>query len=485
MIERIQNARELCASGKTNLRQSLVAILEAGLEASDPYENVKSLFRIERNRLLIGRGEFEPPGDPRTGAAEFDLGTIGRILVVGAAKGVQRAAKAVEDTLGDRLSGGHVIDKKGAPRILERIGVTMGSHPAPDADCETGSRRILETITGLTERDLVITLAGNGISSLLTLPLDGLSIEDVRETTRVMQIEKGVPTNDLNAIRNHIDQLKGGRISRLIHPAQMVHIVLYEPLPYQYLMYEDPWLHTLPDSTTFATAIDVVDRWDAWGAIPGPVRRVLEERDPANETVKAEEFGRMSFRIFEVMPQRGGIPFAALEKARSLGFSPVILAEKMMNVEASQAAIVIGTIALTVEKYGEPVKPPCALFSSGEMVVAVKDESGIGGRQQEFVLCAAKLIKGSDRIAIGSVDTDGTDGPGTQFASGEGLTDIPCLAGGVVDGTTVAEAERMNVPIDRELLRHNTTPVLLKLKSGVLATPNIRMDDLTVVLIDR
>ena len=106
----------------------------------------------------------------------------------------------------------------------------------------------------------------------------------------------------------------------------------------------------------------------------------------------------------------------------------------------------------------------------------------MGGRNQEFALCTAQEIAGSKRIVIGSVDTDGTDGPGIQFTSGP--KNIPtCLAGGVVDGETVTEAENAGINIVEELKKHNTSSPLWKLNSGVLATPNISMIDLTVALV--
>jgi len=128
---RIANAATLTTHGNSVGRRAMVEILEAGLQAADPYWNVRELVRLEGDRLVVGNPRFEPEGCPVTGDEVFDLANVGRILVVGAGKGIQRAVKALEDVLGDRLSGGHVIDKKGNPVILERIGVPLGAHPVP------------------------------------------------------------------------------------------------------------------------------------------------------------------------------------------------------------------------------------------------------------------------------------------------------------------------------------------------------------------
>jgi len=483
MRTRIQNMDTLVSTGNVAGRKAVVEIIEAGLQAADPYDNARKLVRLEGGRLVVGCKEYEPAGAPRTGDEVYDLDKTGKIYVFGAGKGVQRAAKAIEDVLGDRLTGGHVVDKKGHPVILERIEVTLGGHPAPDEDCARGCERIVELARDLTEDDLVFTIAGNGVSSLLTLPAPGLSMDDLRTTTYVTQVQRGTTTGDLCPIRNHLDMMKGGRISRYVHPAKMIHILTVDAGAYDDLMHRNFWLHTLPDHSTFQMAVDNLKAEDAWEAVPESVRSHLMAADPRYETVRAAEFEQTSSRIFGLMPghrQTAKLP-PAMNKAEELGYRSVILTEELMGIEASHAGTYVASIARTIERTGQPIAPPCALFASGELIVTVGKERGMGGRNQEFTVSAARNIAGSRNIVIGSVDTDGTDGPGTQFA--DAAEDAVCLAGGIVDGTTAGEAERVGINIVEELKRHNTTPVLQKLRSGVVATPNIGLIDLTVALV--
>ena len=151
-----------------------------------------------------------------------------------------------------------------------------------------------------------------------------------------------------------------------------------------------------------------------------------------------------------------------------------------LSAEAREAAKILAQIAQSIDQHGTPFKPPCVLLSGGELLVAVGKENGIGGRNQEFALSAALKIQESKRIVIGSVDTDGTDGPGNQFNTTEKM---PTLAGGLVDGETVREAKEKGIDIFSELKKHNTTPALLKLASGIMATHNVSLGDLTAVLI--
>lgn len=140
-----------------------------------------------------------------------------------------------------------------------------------------------------------------------------------------------------------------------------------------------------------------------------------------------------------------------------------------------------GCIAREVESSGQPVKPPVALFSGGEMVVSVGSEPGIGGRNQEYAVAAALRISGSENIVVGSVDTDGTDGPGHDVDDGLGLPH--CLAGGIVDGYTLAEAGALGVDLVSELRHHNTSPALWRLGCGVDAVPSVSAQDLTVIMV--
>jgi glycerate 2-kinase len=483
METRIQNMATLLSTGNVSGRKAMVQILEAGLQAADPYHNARRLIRIEGGKLIVGNPDFEPTGSPRTGDQVYDLSEIRNIYVAGAGKGIQNVARAMEEILGDRLTGGHVIDKKGHPVILKKIGVTLGGHPAPDDDCVRGCEKILELTKGLTERDLVFTCVANGVSSLLTLPASGLTLEDLRQTTLVTQIERGMTTRELNPIRNHLDRMKGGRISRYFHPAKMIHIISIDPGGYDQRMHQNYWLHNLPDCTTFQDAIDSLKRYDAWEAVPEAVREHLIKADPREETQKAKDFEKMSFRIFGLMPGywQSGKLVPAMKKAEELGFKSFLVADQLTEIEAGQAGIYMASMANTIAGRGQPFEPPCALFSSGELVVTVGKEKGIGGRNQEFALSAALKIAGSENIVIASVDTDGTDGPGFQFSNGE--KDIPCLSGGIVDGMTVEEAKKKAVDIIGELKKHNTTPALWKLNSGVVVSPNISVIDLTVALI--
>lgn len=465
----------------------MLDILEAGLRAADPYYATLGVLQRADDILTVGGDLYAPAHSPLPGPEVIDLRQVGRIFVVGAGKGIQGAARALEEVLGDRLTGGVVIDKHNTPRSLTRIEVVYGAHPIPDEGCTVGCERILEIARDLRPDDLVFTLMGNGVGSLLTLPAEGVTIEDVRQVVYTYQIERGGPTVDLIPIRNHLDRMKGGQISRYLQPARVVHLIAFYRPPSYAEMLTSPnyrWLHTLPDETTFADAIARMHKWDVWDAAPQSVRDYLSRSNHGYETLKNADFEAMHTRVFFIFPPELGMVPTARAKAQELGFKTHVLVDGYtMLVEACQMGRIVANLALHSEMVADPFVPPVALLSSGEMLVTVGQERGMGGRNQEYSVSAALEIGGAQRIVMGSVDSDGTDGPGHQFVEGDDYAVIPVLSGGIVDGSTQPRAAAQGMDLAAALKRHDTSPALYALGDGIVATAAMSMGDLSVTLI--
>jgi glycerate-2-kinase len=483
---RILNSSILLDHGDIHGRQLMLEILEAGLRAADPYHAMQGALKLDGDILTIGGDLYAPPGAPLPGPEVVDLRQVGRIYVLGAGKGIQGAARAVEELLGERLTGGVIIDKHGTPPLLERIELVYGAHPVPDEGCVQGCERMLALAADLRPDDLVLTMMGNGVGSLLTLPVAGVSLDEVRQVVYVFQLEKGGPTVDLIPIRNHLDRMKGGQFSRYLQPARAVHLIAFYPAPYTDMM-NSPyyrWLHCLPDETTAADAITQMQKWEVWSSAPAAVRNYLTQAQGRQDTLTIAEFERMNSRIFCLFPPTLGMAPTACAKAAALGFKTHILFNNhTMMAEASQVGKVVGNMAKHSARDGDPFAPPVALISGGEMLVTVGQERGMGGRNQEFALSTALELAGTERVIVGSVDSDGTDGPGHQFVEGDDYTAIPVLAGALVDAGTVVRAHALDIDLQGALRRHDTSPALYRLGDGIVATAAMSMGDLSVTLI--
>lgn len=484
---RIKNKDVLSSHGNTEGRKIVSELLDAGLDSIDPYLRVKKLMEVKEGNLIFHTEGFEMKEDPHSGALSYKLSDFDRIFVIGAAKGIQRAALAIEEVLGDYLTKGHVIGKHGEDVICKKIGVTLAGHPVPDEYCIEGCRKIEEMLSDVTEKDLVLTVFGSGCGSLFTYPAEGISMEDISRFTHMMQIEKGVPTSDLNQIRTHIDRFKGGRITRMIEKATIVNMVTADPskmstpvlrVNYFEMLRHNTFFPTVATASTYKDCLDIIKKWDAWDETPESIKNHLLAGGSHNENMSVEEYESFNARFFGLVFKDSTIYPAVRERAKEMGL-PCIMLSEYMEAEAREAGFVDGNLALCCERLGEPFRGPVVLMSSGENVVTVGKESGIGGRNQEYAIGAAMKIAGSKKVVIGAVDTDGTDGPGGFLYPGA----PECLSGAVVDGYTLEEAKNEGINLWDALKTHGTSEPLWRLDSGVWAEKSISALDLRIILI--
>ncbi len=484
---RILNKEQLVSHGNEEGRGIVCELLDAGLDALDPYYRVKELVKVIDNKLVLDDRGFEMREDPHSGPAVYDLKDYDRIYVIGAGKGIQRAALGMEEALGEHLTGGHVIGKHGDGIICKKIGVTLAGHPVPDEFCVEGCQKIEALAKDITERDLVITISGSGCGSLMTYPAGDITIDDIAAFTHLMQIKKGVPTSDLNPIRTHIDRFKGGRISRMFLPATLIHMTTADPsklntpvlrVPYFEMLRTNTFFPPVCAAYTYGECIEIIKKWDVWEETPESIKKHLMSGTPETENMSVEEFESIGARFFGLIFKDSTVYPAVKKKAAEFGI-PCLMLSEYQEAEAKEAGNVDAAIALTAERLGEPFKPPIVLMSSGENVVTVGAESGVGGRNQEYCTQAAFRIAGSKRIVIGAVDTDGTDGPGGFDYEGA----PECLAGAIVDGYTVEEAKEMGIDLSAGLKTHGTSESLWRLNSGVSAVHNVSALDLRITLI--
>lgn len=484
---RMKNKAALTSHGNIKGRKIVTELLDAGLDAIDPYYRVKALIHVENGKIILNTEGFEMKDDPHAGPLEFDLRDYDRIFVIGAAKGVQRAALGFEEALGDLLTAGHVIAKHGEEIICKKIGVTLAGHPVPDEYCVEGCKKIEQLMTGLNSRDLVFTVFGSGCGSLFTYPAEGISIDDIADFTHLMQIEKGVATGELNQIRTHIDRFKGGRLLRQLMPATVVNTVTADPsktdtpitrVSYFDMLKVNTFFPTVATASTYEDCISIIKKHDAWGKTPDSIKRHLLAGTAETENMSVSEYESLGCRFFGLIFKDATVYPAVRRRAAELGVRCVMLSE-YMQAEAREAGFADAGVALCSERSGEPFGAPVVLMSSGENVVTVGRKSGIGGRNQEYCIAAAMRIAGSKKIVIGAVDTDGTDGPGGFKYPGA----PECLAGAVVDGYTAGEAREAGIDLDLALKTHGTSEPMWKLNCGVDAESNVSALDLRIIYI--
>jgi len=444
----IQNTEELLSHGNRSGRKVVLDILEAGLRASDPHENVCKLVRIEDGKLIVG-GE-EMVGSEGRKPLVFDLSQVGHIYVLGGGKAAQRQAQALEDILGDRIAGGHVNAKKGDTVRLKRIGVTLAGHPIPDEDSVEGARKIVEIARRARKGDIVFFSESGGGSALLTLPAPGVTLQDLQDLNRVLYFERGASMWDTNAVRNMLVLLRGREV-RYVGEATFIQISTDERPPRVRVHAARRSYERLDHEEAYRYAVEVLQAYRCWDRVSESIRQFLLAADPQYGQLTAEERARMHY--YRVMGPEYMLE-AAQQRARALGLKATIVASSLSDVEAKSAGDMLAYMAQEAEVYGRPLQPPCALLCGGELLVTVGDGDGVGGRNQEFVLSTAPRIAGSNRTIVASVDSDGSDGP----------TD---MAGGIVDGFTVERAQAAGLDVFEAMRQHNSSPLLRELGDAI------------------
>jgi hydroxypyruvate reductase len=323
----------------------------------------------------------------------------GRLVVIGAGKASAAMAKAVEDHWHGPLSG-LVVTRYGHALGCRHIEIVEAAHPVPDAAGAMAARRLLQTVEGLTADDLALCLISGGGSSLLPLPLPGLTLADEQALNRAL-LTSGASIGEMNCVRRHLSAIKGGRLAAACHPARVVNLLLSDvPGDDPIDIASGP---TVPDATCCADALDIVRRY----AIDLPRRALVLLDSVEGESLKPGDPRLPSIETHLVATPQMALE-AAATVARAAGITPYILGDAIEG-EARDVGKALAGIALQVARRGQPFDTPCVLLSGGETTVTVRG-SGRGGRNVEFLLSLAIALDGQPGVSALAGDTDGVDG---------------------------------------------------------------------------
>ncbi len=470
----IKNRRELLSKGNIRGRKIALDIIDHTMQAIDAYGLTRKLVSLEGNLLKID-------------SLTFDLAHRNNIYVLGAGKAVLQIAEALEDVLGDRITKGVIIEKKlngmtrGLERIkkLKRIKVLQGDHPVPDEVDVSGAKEMLEIAKSAGEGDLVFFCVQGGCTCQTTLPVEGLNLEEVRETTDVL-LKSGANVEEVNVVRAAITLLSDGRLAQYVHPAEIINIVVNDGVwgfaqGWRLESCALGWGPCVPapdlgqDELSFMNS--TLKKYSSRKQIPGAVRNHLKLADTKASLQTVEDFKKSGIKYHSFVladPETGAE--AAYKDAKQMGLSSMILSTTIEG-EASQVGIVLASFAKEIVKNRRPLKPPCALIAAGETTVTVVGGHGLGGRNQEAALSAALKIDGGQDIVIVSIGTDGTDGP------------TP-IAGGIVDGDTVQRSREKGIDLVANLKKHNSSHVLAALGDAIYFNePGNNVCDLALIIV--
>lgn len=411
-----------------------MSAFRAALVAADPAKLVRRSVKLDGEILRVGR-------------LKIPLDGFRRVFVLGGGKATGAMAMEVERLLGGRITDGvvNVPDYLPLPR-LGRISAHPSTHPYPTLKGVEGVREMIKLADISREEDLFLCLFSGGGSSLMPSPAEGVSLEDKVATTKLL-LKSGADIGEMNVVRRHLSSFKGGRLAERLRSSTVVSLVISDVPGDRFdTVSSGP---TAPDSSTFAQARKVLGKYHIWNKVPASVRALISqgERGEIPETPKPRSL--IFRRVHNILiGSNKNARVAAYRHLTARGI-PTRLHRGFYQGEAAK----VGE-SLASELLRGP-KGPRALVAGGEATVVVMGE-GKGGRDQELVLSAARLLRGRGPATFAALATDGIDGP-TE------------AAGAIADDTTVDRGLGLGLNPDRAIYDNDSNSYFRKL-GGLLVT---------------
>ena len=434
--------------------------------ATDPSAFLQTLFQaaVTRALPLHNTAAFLPP-PPK-----------GRTLVLGAGKAGGAMAQAVEALWPtDAPLSGLVVTRYGhtPPRpagLAQRIEVVEAAHPVPDAAGLEAAQRILALTQGLTADDLVLCLISGGGSALLTLPAEGLSLQD-KQRINAQLLESGAHIGEMNCVRKHLSRIKGGRLGAACAPARVVTLTISD------VPGDDPSTiasgPTVADASTCADALDILRRYGI--EVPQAVEIALQAG--TLETPKPGDAAFAGHGLHLIATPQQSLQ-AAADAARAAGIAAYILSDEIEG-ESREVAKVHAALARAVAKGQGAFQKPCVILSGGETTVTIRPRApgaadtpkGRGGRAGEFCMGLAQALQGMEGVWALAADTDGIDG-------------VEDNAGAQVAPDTLARAAALGLKITDHLQRNDAYGFFSALDDLVVTGPtHTNVNDFRAVLV--
>ena len=422
-------------SSRRARRLSLFA-LQAALNAIDPASSLQSWLKVSDGRMFAG--DFS-----------FPLSRFKRIVIISVGKASSSMMRIALKTLkGAEISGILVVPKgEATPQVDKRVEVFFAGHPLPDEDGLQASRRVMSLAQSTKNDDLLLCLISGGASAMLPAPPPSIPLRDKTDVTSRL-IRSRATIHEINTVRKHLSQLKGGRLVEMSRASAIVSFIMSDVTgnPVSDIA-SGP---TAPDPTSYRDAIDVLNRHDLWKSAPLSVKSHLTEgvKGKISETPKPNN---ASFKRVHnlIIADNQTACRGAKRSLERMGISATIVTSSV-DMDATCMGRLLASIAGDKRRMGERG----ALIFGGETTVHVRGK-GRGGRNQEVALYAVGGIAGIDGVAIAAMGTDGIDGNSKA-------------AGAIVDGYTAKRAEIKNLDQSKFLVRNDSFSYFNKLNDSII-----------------
>ena len=381
-------------------------IFLAAIDAVHPSNIIPGSISLKNERLQVGEDIFA--------ASPF-----GNIYVAGAGKASAAMAFEVEKILKHNITEGVVAVRDGFDFTLKHIRAISAGHPLPNSNSVVAAEQITKLLKKLRKNDLLIFLLSGGASSLMMdIPFD-CTLDDINKVIDQL-LKSGATINELNIVRKHLSELKGGQLVKKCSGATVVSLVISDVVGNDLqAIGSGP---TVGDDSTFADAVGVLEKYNLMKSAPYAIISHLQKGVEGNirENPKPGDEIFSNTRNVIIADNKKALD-AAGRKATELGYEVIVVNESLSGFAEDVAAEWVNN---ALQLQGKNI----CMLGGGETTVQVTG-NGKGGRNQQFALAAAIALKNSSDITLLAAGTDGSDGP----------TDA---AGAIIDSKTYcADAE--------------------------------------------
>lgn len=396
---------------QTQLRDHALRIVESAYKAIDTDSCIKDIVKLEGDNLLIGGNTF-------------DINKYKSISVIGFGKASSKAAQALENILGEHITGGIILDKN--PLICSRVQVFQGSHPQPTAQNVEASEKIANLSKSLTEEDLAIVIVSGGGSSLLCWPQ---SESDQGSRLYGDFLKSGGTINELNIIRKHLSGMKGGGLAKLLFPATVVGLILCDvPGEHYDVVASGP---TYFDPTTADDAKALLERYN------------ITDHFDFTETPKDKSLFE---KVYNVPVVSNTIALVAMKKeAQALGYDVLSVGDEWYGSPNELVETLVKMKALNT-----------VIIGGGEPAMTVTHGGGSGGRNEYVSSLMIEHIP-NDCVFV-------------SFAS-DGIDNCSESAGGIVDSSTKEKSLTLSKTIKEYLDQYQHDELLTDLDARIITGP--------------
>ncbi len=411
------------------LEAKLIEIISAGLHAADPRRAVNSVIQFSGDTL-------------RVSGLEKRILIENQVHLIGAGKASIPMACGVIDILGTKIAHGILIAKsipEGEWNLPGNIEVLKGNHPIPGEESLCSTKKLVGFCQNMNKNDVVICLISGGGSALMTLPSYGIQLEDIQELTGQL-LRCGATIGEINTLRKHLDQVKGGGLARICSPAAVLTLAISDVVGNSpEVIASGP---TVPDESTFANALQIIQKYRLQDFLPSSIIDIIQTGLAGNfpESLKTGDpiFNNCFYKL--VASNEFSVA-ASLEVAARQGYETVNLGSEIQGEAHSVGNNMAGKLIHAIENGLNNRKPLC-MIGGGETTVKLKG-SGLGGRNLEMALAAVRSLAGKKNICLITLATDGEDGP----------TDA---AGAIVTGETYQKGLLIGLDPDQSWLNNDS-----------------------------